>query len=208
MIRLVVDALNPDAATMRRAAAALREGGIVAYPTDTLYALAADPTQDETVTRLFQVKERQEGVPIALIAGGPRQAEQAGRFATAERKLAAALWPGPLTIVVPASAAMSTLLLGPEGTIGVRVPAHTVARALAQEFGVPITATSANISGRPSPVTADEVLASLGDRIDVIVDAGPAPGGPPSTIVLVGAGPPTLVRAGAVPWSRVLESLG
>ena len=193
---------------MRAAADVLDAGGIVAYPTDTLYGLAADPRRDDAVMRLFEVKGRQDGAAIALIAADSAQAERAGSFGETERRLAAALWPGPLTIVVRAAASMSQRLLGPSGTIGVRVPAHAVARALARAFGMPITATSANLSGRPPAVTADEVAASMGDRIDLLVEAGPAPGGPPSTIVAVADGRPTLIRAGAVPWDRVLESLG
>ena len=157
--------------------------------------------------RLFEVKGRDPSAAIPLIAGDEATAGEAGAFGDDERRLARALWPGPLTIVVPPSPALSPLVTGGAGTVGVRVPAHPVARGLAAAFGWCITATSANPSGQPAAVTADAVAAALGDRIDLLLDAGPAPGGPPSTIVRVEHGRATLLRPGALPWERVLESL-
>jgi L-threonylcarbamoyladenylate synthase len=207
VIRLVMDAAAPDAGGIASAVAVLREGGVVAYPTDTLYGLAVDPRQDDAVRRLFDVKARDRTAAVALVAADVAQAQQAGTFGGSELALARAFWPGPLTIVVPAAPALSTRLSGGLGTIGVRVPAHAVARAMAGAFGWCITATSANVSGRPAAMTADEVAAALGSRIDALVDAGPAPGGPPSTIVEFADGRPVLRRTGAIAWNRVLESL-
>jgi L-threonylcarbamoyladenylate synthase len=207
MKRLLVDPRDPDAAAIESAAEALRQGGVVAYPTDTLYALAVDPRSDAAVTRLYALKGRDTGVAIALIAADAAQAQLAGPFGPSEMKLAEAFWPGPLTILVPAAAGMSRLLSGGTGTIGVRVPAHEVARRLAAAFGSCITATSANISGEPAFTTAGDVAKVFDRRIDVLLDGGPAPGGPPSTIVQLVDGRPALLRAGAVAWDRVLESL-
>jgi L-threonylcarbamoyladenylate synthase len=157
---------------------------------------------------LFAIKGRDSASAIALIAADAAMAEgvAARRFGPFERRLASAFWPGPLTIVVPAARRMAAAL-SPRGTIGVRVPAHLVARSLSATFGACITATSANLTGRPPAVTADEVAATLGDLVDLLVDAGPAPGGAPSTIVEVVEGRPLLHRAGAVAWDRVLEAL-
>jgi len=202
----VVDPLTPDRAVIDEAAGILRRGGIVAYPTDTLYGLAVDPSSDAAVEALFALKGRDAAAAIALIAADPAHAEQAGRFGAVERRLAAAFWPGPLTIVVPASAGMSRRL-APGGTVGVRVPAHAVACALALRFGGCITATSANPSGGTAPSTAMDVARSFASGIDLVLDAGPAPGGAPSTIVEVIAGRLTLHRAGAIAWDRVLESV-
>jgi L-threonylcarbamoyladenylate synthase len=130
----------------------------------------------------------------------------ASGFGPLERRLAAAFWPGPLTIVVPAAGRMAAAL-APRGTLGVRVPAHAVARLLSEAFGECITATSANLAGRPAPITADEVAATLGERIDFLVDAGPTAGGAPSTVVEVIDARVTLHRAGAVAWDRVLAVL-
>lgn len=207
MIRLALDSLSPDAQTISAAVDVLRRGGIVAYPTDTLYGLAVDPHSDAAVDRVFAVKARDRSAAVALIAADVLQAQQAGAFGASELALARAFWPGPLTIVVPAARDLSKRLSGDLNTVGVRVPAHAVARALAAAFGSCVTATSANVSGQPPAMTADEVAAALDGRIDAVLDAGPAPGGPPSTIVEFAEGRPVLRRSGAVAWDRVLESL-
>lgn len=207
MTRLTVDPRGPDPAAIAAAVDVLHADGIVAYPTDTLYGLAVDPRRDRAVKRLFSVKARDHGSAVALIAADVMQAQEAGGFGPQEMVLARAFWPGPLTIVVPVSGTLSRWLTGDLRTVGVRVPAHAVARALAVAFGWCITATSANLSGRPPAMTADEVAAALDGRVDAVVDAGPAPGGPPSTIVEVAEGRPVLLRSGAIAWDRVLESL-
>lgn len=207
MKHVLVDPLDPDALVLREAAAIIARGGVVAYPTDTLYGLAVDPARDDAVQALFAAKGRAEGTAVALIAADEAQARRIGVFGSAESELAARLWPGPLTIVVPAAPPLSRLLLGERGTIGVRVPAHRVASGLAAAFGGCITATSANRSGKPPAQTGGEVAAAFHDGVDMLLDAGPAPGGPPSTLVEIVGGHPRLLRAGAVPWDRVLESL-
>ncbi len=207
MTRLPVDPIEPDPAAIAQAVDVLRSGGIVAYPTDTFYGLAVDPRRDTAVRRLFEVKSRDRASAVALIAADVAQAQQAGTFEASELVLARAFWPGPLTIVVPVSPGLSRWLTADLGTVGVRVPAHGVARLIAAGFGGCITATSANLSGHPAALTGDEAAASLGDSIDALVDAGPAPGGPPSTIVEVAEGRPVLRRSGAIAWDRVLESL-
>jgi L-threonylcarbamoyladenylate synthase len=205
--RLRVDAVDPDPAAIAASADVLRQGGIVAYPTDTLYGLAADPRSDAAVRRLFEVKSRDRAAAVALVAADVLQAQEAGAFGAGDLALARAFWPGPLTIVVPAAGALSRLLTGDLRTVGVRVPAHAVARAIAAAFGWCITATSANMSGGVPATTADQAAAAFDGRIDAIVDAGPAPGGPPSTIVELADGRPVLRRSGAIAWDRVLESL-
>jgi L-threonylcarbamoyladenylate synthase len=206
MTRARLDPLAPDPAAIAAAVAVLHSGGVVAYPTDTLYGLAVDPRNDAAVERLFAVKGRDVTSAIALIAADATMAEEvaANGFGSLERRLAAACWPGPLTIVVAAASGMAPAL-APGGTLGVRVPAHLVARSLSAAFGGCITATSANVAGRLPAVTADEVAATLGDHLDFLVDAGPAPGGAPSTVVELVEGRPVLHRAGAVAWDRVLE---
>ncbi|MGH9308879.1 MAG: L-threonylcarbamoyladenylate synthase [Vicinamibacterales bacterium] len=207
MERIAIDPTSPDPEGLAIAAESLRRGGVVAYPTDTLYALAVDPRRDDAVRKLFAIKGRDYSAPIALIAADAVQARQAGVFGIAEARMAERLWPGALTIVVAAAGDLSRLLSGDLATLGVRVPAHAAARALAAAFGSCITATSANVSGQPATATPDEVAAALADRIDTLLDGGPVPGGPPSTIVQIVDGQPTMHRAGAVAWDRVLESL-
>lgn len=202
--------LRRDESTAEAVAAAvavLRAGGIVAYPTDTLYGLAVDPRRADAVETLFTIKGRQQTSAIPLIAGNVEQAREAGTFGPREVTLAAAFWPGPLSIVVAGGPDVTAAVLAGDGTVAIRVPDHALARALAVASGFAITATSANLSGVPPAVTADEVAAALQDRIDLLLDAGPSPGGPPSTIVDLRSGSPVLVRVGAVEWDRVLKSL-
>jgi L-threonylcarbamoyladenylate synthase len=192
---------------IRRAGEILRRGGVVAYPTDTLYGLAADPRSAEAVRRLFEAKGRESSLAIPLIASTLEQALKAGEFSDAHVRLAKAFWPGPLTIVVPARSTIARDLLGGGSTVAIRVPAHPVAAALAAELGFCITSTSANRSGQVPATTAEQVAVDLGDAVDLVVDGGPSRGGPPSTIVELSEHGPRLIRAGAVPWDRVLESL-
>jgi L-threonylcarbamoyladenylate synthase len=185
----------------------LRRGGVVAYPTDTLYGLAVDPASDAAVARLFAVKARDRSQAVPLIAADLDQARTAGELGAGELRLASAFWPGPLALVVRAREPLSRAVAAPDGTIAIRVPALPLARALAAAFGACLTATSANRSGEPPAASPEAVAATLGDRIDLLVDGGAAPGGPPSTIVAMRDGVPTLVRSGATAWERVLESL-
>jgi L-threonylcarbamoyladenylate synthase len=190
------------------AVSAIRSGGVVAFPTDTLYGLAVDPRSASAVDTLFHVKHRGRDQAVPLIAESTRQViEQVGTMTPLADRLASRWWPGPLTLIIPASADLCPALSRGTGKIAVRVPAHAVARALARAAGHAITATSANRSGSPPASSADAVVLALGECVDVVIDAGPAPGGPPSTIVDVSGVEPILIRAGAVPWDRVLEFL-
>jgi L-threonylcarbamoyladenylate synthase len=192
---------------VERAVQVLRGGGVVAYATDTLYGLAVDPRSPAAVARLFAVKARQPGHAIPLIAANLDQAEQAATFDPVARRLAAAFWPGPLSLVLDARAGLDEAVLAGDRSIAIRVPGSTVARGLAAAFGGCITATSANLSGRPSATEPDEVSPELAGRIDLLLDTGPAPGGAPSTIIDTREGSLRLVRAGAVAWDRVLRSI-
>ena len=202
-----VDPAGPGAQDIARVVEILRGGGVVAYPTDTLYGLAVDPRSERAVERLFEVKGRGEPSAIALIAADLAQAREVCRLEPVHLRLAGAFWPGPLTLVGEAAPVLPPRLLAGGTTVAVRVPAHAVARAIARALGFCITATSANRSGAAPAANAGEVAAAIGDRIDAIADAGPVPGGAPSTLVGVRGGAPVLVRAGAIAWDRVLESL-
>lgn len=208
MIRLYLDPVAPDARAIARAAEVLSNGGVVAYPTDTLYGLAVDPRRRSAMNNLFEIKGRSASQPIPLIAASLEQAERsAGRLPAIGRTLATRFWPGPLTLVIEASTALAAALHSDNGRVAVRVPAHAIARALAEAAGYVVTSTSANRSGEPAPAAADEVAAGLGEVVDLLLDGGAAPGGPPSTIVDIAGPEPVLLRAGAIAWERVLESL-
>jgi L-threonylcarbamoyladenylate synthase len=203
---LQVDAEAPDPAVVRQAAEMIRDGLVVAYPTDTVYGLAVDPRNAGAVRRLFELKGRPETSALTLIAADMAHARAAGEFSEEAESMAARWWPGPLTIVIRARPILVAELLGGGDTVGVRIPNHPVALALASDAGFCVTATSANRSGEAAAATANAVAVSLPD-IDAILDGGAAPGGRPSTIVNASTRVPVLVRDGAVPWERVLRSL-
>jgi len=205
-ITLEVDPGDPDPAVIRQAAEMIRGGLVVAYPTDTLYGLAVDPRNADAVRRLFDLKGRPESSALTLIAADLSQVRAAGTMSAIAERLAVRWWPGPLTIVVGAHAIVAAAVLAGGRTVGIRVPDDRVATALARDAGFCITATSANRSGGTAASTPGAVAAALPD-VDAILDAGPARGGPPSTIVDASQHVLTLVRAGAVPWERVLRSL-
>jgi L-threonylcarbamoyladenylate synthase len=201
-----VDPLDPDPAVIREAAEMIREGLVVAYPTDTLYGLAVDPRNAEAVRRLYELKGRAEGSALTLIAAELAHARAAADMTPFAERLAARWWPGPVTVVVRARPILARDMLGGGVTVGVRIPDHAVAVALARDARFCITATSANRSGAAAASTGDEVGTALPD-VDAILDGGPSRGGAPSTIVDASARAVTLVRQGAVPWERVLKSL-
>lgn len=197
-----------DPTLIQSAVRVLRRGELVAYPTDTLYGLGADPRRPDAVERLFRAKGRPAEMAAPIIAGDVEQVERhAGRLTPLARRLARRFWPGPLTLVIAAAPALSRRLLGGGDTVAVRVPDHTGARALASQLGAPVTATSANRSGGPAPTTAAEVVAALGPDVSLVLDGGPAPATAPSTIIDARGRAPVLVRRGVVAWDRVLESL-
>lgn len=209
MIVLPVDPLDPSPDALARAVAVLRAGEIVALPTDTLYGLAVDPRVEAAVARLFEAKGRGAERAVPLVGADMAQIEAMfGPLAPVARRLAERFWPGPLTIILEAGEAqVAEQVCGKTGTVGVRVPAHAVPRALARAAGHLLTATSANRSGDRPATTAEAVVASLRERVALVLDGGPTPGGAPSTIVDVGGDRPRLVRDGAVPWDRVLQFL-
>lgn len=177
----------------------LRGGGVIAFPTETFYGLGADPRDRGAVQRLFSIKGRTADQPILLlIASVDDVAAWAARVPDAARVLMDRFWPGALTLVLPARTDVPADLTAGSGTIGLRVPGSGTARALIAFCGHALTGTSANRAGGEPPRTAQEVEAGIGADIDLILDAGPTPGGRPSTVVNVSSGVPRTVREGAV----------
>ena len=192
---------------IRRAADIVMAGGLVAYPTDTFYGLACDPRNPHAIARLFAAKNRDGRRPSPLVGASLEQVSAAVDLNAVARRLAAAFWPGPLALVLPARAEIQRTVLGGLDTAAVRVPADATARALAEAVGFCITATSANRSGEAPVTRASDLDQHLGDQLDFVLDGGTAPGGAASTIVDVTSAEPTLVRPGLIAWGRVLESL-
>jgi L-threonylcarbamoyladenylate synthase len=186
---------------IRQAAGVLRGGGMVAFPTETFYGLGVSARDAAAVARVFLAKGRPPDKPLLVLVDSLEMvAEVAAALPEHARRLIGRHWPGPLTLVLTARPDLPAALTAGTGGIGVRLAAHPVARALVRAAGVPVTAPSANAHGAPSPRTAAEVLASLGAApgLDLVLDAGPTPGGPASTVLDVQVTPARVLRAGAV----------
>ena len=204
-----IDPRRPERERLTAAADLLRGGSLVAFPTETFYALGADALNPAAVDRVFAAKGRPQGMPLPLILGDRDGILQvAASLPEGAAALMDVFWPGPLTIVLPAADALPAGLLGGGRTIGVRVSPDPVALALARACGRPLVATSANRSGQPPPATAAEVDAQLGDNVAAILDAGRTHGGSPSTIVDLTVAPPRLVRAGPISAGAIESALG
>lgn len=197
--RVVVDPLDAEgmAAALAASGERLRAGELVAFPTETVYGLGANALDAAAVQRVFVAKGRPSSNPLIVhVEGAARVREVAREFSEAAMRLAALFWPGPLTIVLPRRAEVPDVVTGGLDTVGVRVPAHPVARALIAAAGVPLAAPSANPFTKVSPTTAQHVLEQLGDRVDAVVDGGPTTVGIESTVVALepdGAGGERLV---------------
>jgi L-threonylcarbamoyladenylate synthase len=198
-----------DAAAAADAARVLAAGGLVAFPTETVYGLGADATSGPAVARLYDAKGRPAFNPLIAHVADIADAERLARFDADAARLAKDFWPGPLTLVLPKAAGCPVAELAMAGldTIAVRVPAHEVARDILAAFGKPVVAPSANRSGHVSPTCAEHVAADLAGRIDLIVDGGATPVGVESTIVAC-LGEPVLLRPGGLPRAAIERSLG
>jgi L-threonylcarbamoyladenylate synthase len=203
---LRVDGAAPDPEAVAEAAAALRRGSLIIFPTDTLYALGALALSGDSVASLRAAKRREDGKPLPLVAADVEQACGLwSEFPPAAEALAARFWPGPLTLVLQASAAVPRAVTAGAGTVAVRVPALELTRRLAREAG-PLVATSANLAGKEPPLTCAAAVLALGGVAAVALDSGPG-GAVPSTIVDLTGEAPRLVREGAVPWAQILAVL-
>jgi L-threonylcarbamoyladenylate synthase len=205
---LTVDPDEPEHATLTAAARILRQGGIVAFPTETFYGLAASIDRVDAVQRVFEIKGRDLSKPILILIGD----QAALSSVTAEvphhaTRLMDRYWPGPLTLLFHASPDVPQVLTGKSGKIGVRISPHPVCRALIRHVGSPITGTSANLSGRPSCSRVADVAECMGGSVNLILDGGATPGGVGSTIVDVTENPPLLVRKGVVSFEGIRRLL-
>ena len=191
------------------AVSALADGGVVAIPTDTLYGIAAAALDESAVQRVFDVKERGQSIPLPLFVSGIDDFHEFGhRVPDTALELAAAFWPGKLTIVVERSFHVPDIVTGGLDTVGLRVPDHPVPREIVARLAAPITATSANISGQPPLTSADHVLRHLGDRLDLVVDGGQLRPSKPSTVIDVTQTPCRILRQGAVTPDRIEQVTG
>jgi len=201
---------DPTPAAIAKAARILREGKLVAFPTETVYGLGADATNDEAVASIFAAKGRPQFNPLIVHVASAAAAERYGVFDARARALAARFWPGGLTLVMPRvkDCGISWLATAGLETVALRVPAHNIARDLLGTFGGPIAAPSANRSGFVSSTTAQHVSESLGDAVELVLDGGATLHGLESTIVGLIDAKPTLLRPGAIPRGEIETVIG
>jgi len=198
-----------DAQAIARAARLLREGRIVAFPTETVYGLGVDARNAEALRRMYAIKGRPADHPVIVHVDGLDGAQAwSSQMPGGARALARAFWPGPLTLIVPRASGVLDAVTGGQPSIGLRAPAHPVARALLAAFGSGIAAPSANRFGHVSPTTARHVVDDLGDAVDLILDGGPCDVGIESTIVAFTTDTPMLLRPGGVPVEAIASVLG
>lgn len=203
----VLSASGPE--STRLAAEIIRDGGLVAFPTETVYGLGCDALNPEAVARVFEAKQRPSFDPLIVhIAIEAALDGLVQAISLAEHRLMERFWPGPLTLVLRKRAQVPDLVTAGLPTVAIRMPAHPVAQALIREAGVPIAAPSANPFGYVSPTCAQHVLDGLGDRVDLILDGGPCPIGVESTIVSMGGAWPELLRPGSITLAEIQEVIG
>ena len=209
MSTLRVDAFSPDPAIIARAAELLREGQVVAFPTETVYGLGADATSPEAVQRIYEAKGRPAHNPIIVHVADVAAARRlAAPWPAVADELADRWWPGPLTLVVRKSPAIPDIVTAGQPTVALRVPAHPVAQAILRAARIPLAAPSANLSGRTSPTQARHVEKSLAGRVPLIIDGGPTDIGIESTVVDLSGPVPRLLRPGLIARGELERVLG
>lgn len=206
-MRLIRISGSDNKAALAEVAGEIKQGKIIAFPTETFYGLGVTFSDKDALTKLFELKRRPKDKPMPLIIG---DIAMLSVVASAPDETALRIierfWPGPLTILVPAKAALPDLITGRSGKVALRIPGRSFALDLARAVGYPITATSANISGMPPAHGPDEVIRYFGDAVDIVVDGGRAPGERPSTIIDMSEGSITLLRQGVVPYEDILTA--
>jgi len=201
--------VNPEEAAIARAAAAIRAGKLVAFPTETVYGLGANALDAAAVARIFAAKGRPRTSPLIVHVDSVEMARGlAARWPDAAETLARHYWPGPLTLVVPKLPDIPDIVTAGLATVGLRVPAHPLALALIRAAGVPIAAPSANLFTELSPVTAAHVRRSLGGAIECVLDGGPATVGIESTVLSLAGDDPALLRPGVIPLPEIEALIG
>jgi L-threonylcarbamoyladenylate synthase len=201
---LKIDRANPDLSHLQQAVRLIKEGEVIAFPTETFYGLGADALNPVAVEKVFEIKQRDRTSPVLILVSNLTQILDLVQTIPSQAwSLITRFWPGPLTLVFTASAKVPRNLTAGTGKVGIRIPGDPLTRQLLDMMAVPITATSANPTGEKSPTTAQEVLQTLGTKLALILDAGPTPGGLPSTVVDVTSSPITILRKGPIPEALI-----
>lgn len=201
--------LRADAEGIKKASAIILNGGLVVFPTETFYALGADAFNEQALRRIFEIKGREENKPLLLIlAQVDWLAPLVKRIPPLARQLMDRFWPGPLTLVFEAQTHLSRLITGNTGKVGLRISSNFWAQTLVHTVGKPITGTSANLSGKPSPSAVAEVIEVLGNMVDAILDGGKTAGGLGSTVLDISEPSPVLIREGAISFATLASFWG
>ena len=202
-----IDPLAPDGDQIRKAAGILKQKGVLVFPTSGLYGLAADALSSEAVGRVFDIKRRPADMPVLVMLSGGHDIQQVVRVVPDFAEPLLGLWPGGITLIFEAGDRVPDILTGGTGKIGVRIPAHPVARALVSQFGGPITATSANRSGCPAVSRAADLDPRILAEVDLVLDGGTLAGGSGSTVLDASRWPVRTIREGAVARKSINEAL-
>lgn len=203
-----IDPLTPQKSSIFKAANIIRTGGVVAYPTETFYGLGVDALNVVAIEKIYRIKKRDPSRPILVVIEKENHLrELVSDIPLGTKELMGKFWPGPLTIIFNASSKVPDILTGNTGTIGIRITSHPVARRLLQAVGVPITATSANISGQAAATSALGVLRTFGDKVDLILDGGDTKVMKGSTVVDITVDPPRIIREGVIPPEEIQKYL-
>jgi L-threonylcarbamoyladenylate synthase len=195
--------LKIDSLELSKAVQVISQGGVVAFPTETYYGLGVDPFNPQALAKLFAIKKRSSAKPVLTLITGQEQLSLLTPEIPPLFQQIFPLWPAPLTLVFKALLSLPSILTGGTGTVAVRISPHPLATALVKACHQPLTATSANISGKPPAVTADEVRMYFGDTVDLVIDGGRTPGGKPSTVVGIDNDVLTVLREGVISLSEI-----
>lgn len=205
---LKLDVSCVDSVLLREAASVVKSGGVVVYPTETLYGLGCDAFNMEAVEKIFELKSREGRTPLSVaVANFADVQELVEEVPPSALVLMRKYWPGPLTIVLRKSSELPGLVTGGLPTVGLRMPDHPVALALIKEAGAPLVSTSANLSGQPGPTTVDEIPEEIKEKVDLVLDSGPTEHGKGSTVVDLSQEEPKIFREGAIDKETILREL-
>jgi L-threonylcarbamoyladenylate synthase len=200
-------ALPATEENIEKAAALIRTGGVVVYPTETVYGLGCAPQINDAAMRVCEIKGRADK-PLPLICSSLTVARKVVEFNPTAERLAERFWPGPLMLVLPAIMEYGMYVTHGAKTLGVRVPGHEVSRSLASRSGGVIVSTSANKAGETPPTTAEEAIQQIGEEVDIVIDGGPTPGTLPSTVVDLSGEQIWILRSGPITGTQIKEALG
>ena len=204
-----INSKKPQLELLRNVAEIIISDGVIGYPTETVYGLGANALSDIAVEKVFELKGRERNKPILIICSDIEQVKSlVSSFPAYAEMLAAAFWPGALTMVLRADPRLSRLLLGGGNQIGIRIPGNNICLELLKICGVPITSTSANISGQKNPISALEVRENFGNKLDLIIDGGNSQSRIPSTVVVVEKDTVKIIREGAIPKLKIEQVIG